>query len=126
MKGAPISGYGHIAIKAIEIYHTQKQKDPRMAWEEAAGLKDKVCPRGVFLTLCSEGLIKGIPKGNYADGIRQNREHTLAIMNTLDFENTDFKYKKSVWDKLNIPDKPNHNGHIDVIHALYEKNLLKI
>jgi len=124
MKGAPISRFGLIALEAVEIYKKQTIKDPRKAWEEAAGWKDKGCPRGVFLTLCSEGLIKGIPRGNYGDRLGKNYEHTLQVMKRLDFQATDFKYKKTVWDKLDIPNKPSHNGHIDVIHALYEKDML--
>jgi hypothetical protein len=125
MKGGPISGYGIITLQALEIYKKQTKKDPRKAWEEAAGWKDKPCPRGVFLTLCAEGFIKGIPAGPYATDVRENREHTLAILEVLDFDKTDFRYKKTVYDRLNFPAKPpTHNGHIDVIHAVYEKDLL--
>jgi hypothetical protein len=127
MKGLPLQGYAKIAIKAVEICQEYPSKDPRTAWVEACFInhkRDKGCPRGTFLSLCSLGYIKGIAAGDYSSGVRENFVYAKKIAETLDFKKTNFINYSLIWSEFQFG-KP-HNGHIDVFHGLYEKDMLNI
>jgi hypothetical protein len=45
-------------------------------------LKKKGCPKGTFLGLCEEGLVKGIPKGNYTKSVK-NKKYAIKAVTVL-------------------------------------------
>ncbi len=64
--------FGETAIKAVELFTSEKVATPEEAWRKAANeviacksVRKKGCPKNAFLALCSEGKVKGIPAGNY-------------------------------------------------------------
>jgi hypothetical protein len=64
--------YGEAALMATQQVPSGVI-DPVARWETAmeklyptsAAARKKGCPRGAFLGLCEEGLVKGIPAGHY-------------------------------------------------------------
>lgn len=65
--------YGDASIRAAKLIIFGEIKSPVSAWRKATGeifgegtsSQDKGCPRGAFIGLCEEGMIKGIPSGSY-------------------------------------------------------------
>jgi hypothetical protein len=127
MKNANVKGYGEVVICAVEQMQVSKINNPYDAWRIAEiKLKKahKGCPQSIFVLLCSWGLVKGIPKGNSGDNIRENKEKLLKILDKLDFELTDFSNFSAVWRNLGFNDT--HASQIDVLYALYKQDLLDL
>jgi len=125
MKNAPIKGYGKVALRAVDIYLSQKIKDPGKAWDQSIILEGKAhkgCAKGAFLTLCAKGYIKYISKGEYDKALREVKDHTLFAIKNIKLDITDFTNHKKVWDDLNLI--VSHQGEIDIIYALYKNDLL--
>lgn len=65
--------YGQAAVDAVESFRSALEKGPRGAWSRAVARlfpkspssRDKGCPMYAFLGLCGEGLVRGIPPGDY-------------------------------------------------------------
>ena len=84
-----INKYGRAAIKATQLFHSNPH-DILKCWNRAVielfphqkASQEKSCPKGAFLGLCEEGLVKGIPKGNYTKSIK-NKEYTLKALEIL-------------------------------------------
>ena len=59
--------YGKAAIEAIKLLASDSCHDPKDAWDKSTeeifgrgtASQSKGCPRGAFLGLCEQGLIKG-------------------------------------------------------------------
>lgn len=125
MKNAPIKGYGKVALRAVDIYLSQKIKDPSKAWDQSISLEGKSpkgCAKAAFLTLCAKGYIKDISKGDYDKNLRKVKDHTLVAIKNINLDSTDFTNHKKVWDDLNLI--VSHQGEIDIIYALYKYDLL--
>ena len=123
--------FRNVATDAVNIYCSQKSKDFKTAWVDActkyAASKNLGCPWATFITLCTNGFITGIEKGDYQEYKRlgANKEHTLFIMKVLDLEEINRSYSKTIWDNLRMPVKT-HNGQIDVIAGLYINQKLNL
>jgi hypothetical protein len=122
-----INKYGLTAIKCVQNY-----KDSYSIieiWSRAAkevfdtkSSQEKSCPRGTFLGLCEEGLIKGIPKGNYTKSVK-NKEYALKAVEILK-QNTQTTFSpKGLWEELELGDKRS-NSQMDVVLALWENGLI--
>ncbi|MFA4859721.1 MAG: hypothetical protein WC598_03095 [Methanoregula sp.] len=67
--------YGECAILATKFLAEKNIKNPRDAWELAISklvkndpsewVMKKGCPRAAFLSLCEEGLVRGVDCGKY-------------------------------------------------------------
>ncbi|WP_319643357.1 DUF6979 family protein [Methanovulcanius yangii] len=75
--------YGESAVRAVELIRTGECPDPPAAWDRAAGetccsksTAAKTGPRCAFLGLCEEGLVEGVPAGNYCMSIL-NKQYAL-------------------------------------------------
>lgn len=122
--------YGKAAIRAVDNYKISK--NPKQAWKEAVNeffesksSKDKGCPRGTFLALCHNGLIKGIPPGPYANSIKENKEYALKAVEILKNRNqkpSQFS-SKDLWNKVQEIDK-NYNSQMDVVLELWNNDLI--
>jgi hypothetical protein len=119
--------YGLTAIKALEIYKVEESL--RESWFSAAvelfeseSSQKKGCPRSTFLGLCAEGLVKGIPKGNYTKSVK-NKKYAIKAVTVLK-QNTQTTFSpKELWDKLELGDKRS-NSQMDVVLALWEHSLI--
>ena len=111
--------FGKVAIKAVELFESNKSITPQEAWFEgisyyskSAEVRKKGCPKNTFLSLCETGYIKGVPKGNYTNA-KENKDYTLKALPLLKSNsNLDGLEKK-------------HDGQIDVINALWDNGFIK-
>ena len=119
--------YGQIVLKAVQCY-----KDPYVIVEiyektakeifDTKSSQEKSCPKGAFLGLCEQGLVKGIPRGNYTKSVK-NKEYALKAIEILK-QNTQTTFSpKDLWMKLEFTDK-RHNSQMDVVLALWENDLI--
>nr|WP_208889497.1 hypothetical protein [Polaribacter sejongensis] len=79
--------YGQTALKAAQNYKSSysiTEIYARAAKEvfETKSSQEKGCPKGTFLGLCEEGLVKGIPRGNYTKSVK-NKEYALQAIEIL-------------------------------------------
>ena len=82
-----MSKYGEAAILAVQFLKEETPLEPREAWAKATkkifpsstDLQNKGCPRGAFLGLCNEGLILGLPPGEYSKPTKNGKYATDAI-----------------------------------------------
>jgi len=124
--------YGKVALKAVELFKSNKEKSPRKAWQKAAegllekeSLINKVCPRSAFLGLCEEELIKGIPSGDYTSS-KKNKSYAIEATKIL--KNNKFRESLTsdeLWEKVKNKININiaHNSQMDVILSLYKEQL---
>lgn len=124
--------YGEAALKAVQYFKILK--NPKEAWNEAVkelfeskSSRDKGCPRGTFLALCHNGLIKGIPSGPYANSIKENKVYALKAIEVLKKTNQQPSYvsAKNLWGQVQDIGK-NYNSQMDVVLALWNEGLIKI
>lgn len=78
--------YGESAIRALNLVTGGKSLAPADAWDQAIrSLTDNVllmkkgCPRSTFLGLCEEGLVRGIPAGNYTSSVTNKINAVRAV-----------------------------------------------
>ncbi|HEX3952218.1 MAG TPA: hypothetical protein VHW90_01505 [Stellaceae bacterium] len=122
--------YGECAVRAAEIA-VQRSIDPKAAWVEAAvrqfphsaSSRNKGCPKGAFLGLCEEGLVKGIAKGAYTRST-DNKGYSVTAAALLKDKPELAANKDTLW-RL-IPDHPlNENNQMDVVISLWQKKLIE-
>lgn len=124
--------YGDAALRAVEYYKIKK--NPKQAWIEAVkelfkskSSRDKGCPRGTFLALCHNGLIKGIPQGPYANNIKENKVYALRAVDLLKETNEQPSTlsSRNLWDQVEEFGK-NHNSQMDVVLSLWNAGLINL
>lgn len=104
--------------------------DPKTRWESAVlrlyptspTARKKSRPRGAFLGLCEEGLVKGIPPGHYSAS-REDKDYAVHAAALLS-EETQRWSTTALWQAVtNDPETP-HSSQMDVVMALWKNNLL--
>ena len=129
MKKYIYNAYGKIVVKTVLDFNPSyslflsyslvaKEVFPTKSAQE------KSCPKNTFLGLCEEGLVNGIPKGNYTKSVK-NKEYALKAIAILK-QNTQTTFSpKELWEKLELGDKSS-NSQMDVILALWEHGLINL
>jgi hypothetical protein len=123
--------YAKAALLAAKI--AQRGTNAALTWEEATisifgkgtTSQTKSCPKGAFLGLCEEGLVKGVDTGTYLANSAENtsKQYTLAALELLKKERSIPENRNAFWQR--IPGTPDtHNGQLDVLFALIEKGLI--
>jgi hypothetical protein len=121
--------YGEAAILATR-HGASTGIDPVASWENALerlyptspAARKKGCPRGAFLGLCEEGLVKGIPAGQYTAS-RDNKAYavraaTLLILGTKSWSTS------TLWRAVSDDPEKTHNGQMDIVLALWKNGLI--
>ena len=123
--------FGSAAVLATEIIAQDQTITPEHAWEIAIGkltksesTRNKGCPRATFLFLCQQGLVRGIPIGDYTKGSR-NGQYAIEAIKIIR-ENPEMTSNKTTLWKVVSNGERSHNGQLDVVLGLYKKNLLVI
>ncbi|MCH8479711.1 MAG: hypothetical protein LAT56_17495 [Wenzhouxiangella sp.] len=119
--------YGKAAIRARELLRAGSTTDPAVAWKMAVreifpnslSSQEKGCPRGAFLGLCADGLVSGIPSGEYTrskDNRRYAREAVELLRKTPSLANTPDK----LWNKVMRGEEKTENSQMDVAISLWQ------
>lgn len=122
--------YGEAAVKSADVIISNEGKNPRDIWVlvtseifgEGTSSQQKPCPRNAFLALCEEGLIKGIPKGNYTNS-RKNKEYALKAVEILTENPNLANNPKALWLEA-VGEPKTHNGQMDVIVTLWKNGYI--
>jgi hypothetical protein len=93
--------------------------DPIARWESAmeklyptsAAARKKGCPRGAYLGLCEEGLVKGIPAGRYTTS-RDNKTYAVRAVALLT-EGTQHWSTNALWRAVTNGAEKAHNSQMD-------------
>jgi hypothetical protein len=104
--------------------------DPAAQWERAMeklyptspSARNKGGPRGAFLGLCEEGLVKNIPAGHYA-APRDNKAYAVQAAALLT-EGTQSWSIGSLWHAVTNDAEKAHSGQMDIVMALWKNGLI--
>jgi len=87
----------------------------------STSLQDKGCPKGAFLGLCSQGLIRGIEPGTYSKTTK-NGEYAIRAVDILKRNRFLASQPEMLWKK--IAGTKTHNHQLDVVVGLWEADLI--
>ena len=118
--------YAEIAVRATEL--CRSGASPRDAWQKAASevfpgkkaSQDKVCPRSAFLGLAEEGLIRGIPKGNYVRS-PDNKRYAMEALSLIRSNPALAENPDELWGVVTAGVKKQHNAQMHVVSALWKR-----
>jgi hypothetical protein len=120
--------YGEAAILAAQ--QGPSGRNPADLWENAleklyptspvARLKNS--PREAFLGLCEEGLVKGIPAGEYTESKSSKGYAVHAV--TLLMEGAQHWSKSALWQAVTGGSGKKESGQMDIVLALWHKDLI--
>ena len=124
-----INDFGELAVHYYKKLIANSELPNTNGWEVTArdlgfsnSMVKKGCPKNAFLGLCSAGLIKDIPDGNYTRSIK-NRAYAEICIKILKENDELKKNPKDLWEK--IPNKPKtYNHQMDVVCALWNEGLI--
>ena len=121
--------YGEAALIAAREAASPKIS-PAVRWESAMAklyptspsARKKGCPRGAFLGLCEEGLVKDIPPGNYTAS-KANKAYAVRAAALLT-EGTQSWSRSALWQVVTDDPEKAHNSQMDIVMALWKNGLL--
>jgi len=95
----------------------------RDAFPDSPSSQAKGCPRGAYLGLCEEGLVEGIPRGQYTRS-KDNKAYALRAHGILQTEPALSSSPDRLWDRVLAPISKKHNSQMDVVASLWNQGLL--
>jgi hypothetical protein len=121
--------YGEAAIMATR-QGPSANINPIARWESAMerlyptslAARKKGCPRAAFLGLCEEGLVKGIPAGEYTKSKDDKAYAVLAAGLLMDA--TQRWSRSTLWKAVTKDAVEQENGQMDVVLALWNNGLI--
>jgi hypothetical protein len=120
--------YGEAALMAAR--GSSAKTNPVARWESAMETlyptsptaRKKGCPRGAFLGLCEEGLVKGIPAGNYTAST-DNKAYALRAAALLTKGTRSWSISE-LWRAVTNDPEKTHNSQMDIVLALWKNGLI--
>ena len=120
--------YGEAALMAVGR-ELSEGLNPKARWDTAMErlyptsptARRKSCPRGAFLGLCEEGLVRGIPAGQYAAS-KDNKSYAVKAAALLT-EGKQSWSASGLWRAVANPEKT-HNSQMDVVLALWKNGFI--
>jgi len=120
--------YGQAAILAAQ--QASNGANPEALWEDALEklyptspvARKKNGPRGAFLGLCEEGLVKGIPAGQYAAS-KANKDYAVRAVALLAEGGRSWS-TSALWEAVSGAPGKKHNSSMDVAMALWKNDLI--
>ena len=121
--------YGEAALMAAR-QGNMTEIDPVARWQAAMErlyptspiARKKGGPRGAFLGLCEQGLVKGIPAGSYS-ATKLNKDYAVRAAEML-LAGTPNPSKSRLWRAVVGNAEAEENGQMDVVLALWKNNLI--
>ena len=107
-----------------------KNPSPAARWDSAVErlyptsptARRKSGPRGAFLGLCEEGMVKGIPAGQYTAS-KDNKAYAVNAA-TLLAEGKQSWSVNELWRAVENDSEKTHNSQMDVVMALWKNGLI--
>jgi len=123
--------YGDAAIKANRFLLTGRANSPSQAWSSAVktifpqsvSSQKKGCPKTTYLSLCEEGLIKGVPHGKYTRSSK-NKCYAIDAVKLLKQEPALASDQELLWAKVIMGERKTPNNQMDVVIALWKENMI--
>ncbi len=122
--------YKDAAVLAVQLLEKGEASDPLDAWKKSTkktfpgstDLQKKGCPKGAFLGLCNEGLIKDIAAGTYD---RPSKNGTYAVDAVAILKKNRFlsTQPEMLWKKVAGNTKV-QNNQMDVVVGLWDAKLI--
>jgi hypothetical protein len=121
--------YGEAALLAAR-QGVSADSNPVARWESAMerlyptspAARKKGSPRGAFLGLCEEGLVKGIPAGRYAAS-KDNKAYAVRAAALL-AEGKQSWSISTLWRAVTNDPEKIHNNQMDIVMALWKNDLI--
>lgn len=123
--------YGKSALKAVDLIRDNYINNPKEAWEKAtieifgkgSPSQQKGCPRGAFLGLCEEGMVKEVPAGAYCMS-QKNKAYAVKAVNLLKQDAELQNNMHTLWSKA-VGEYKAHNNQMDVVLTLWKNDLIR-
>jgi hypothetical protein len=115
-----------VALAAYDFLINKTEKTPLDAWKSAGStilahstdMQEKPCPKNTFLSLCEEGLLRGIPKGKYMQRESVEKQYAITALKLIRADKNVLEENiKSLWEKA-CGDKNKHHD--------YQMNIVKM
>ena len=121
--------YAQVAINTVNFIN-KNGGNPILIWLKEANYifgeykasAMKGCPRAAFLGLCEEGLVKGIPCGNYTKS-KKNKEYAIEAVKFLKENSADNLTPKKLWTRITFNEKT-HNSQMDIVYELFKRGYI--
>lgn len=122
--------YGLAAVAATKYILQNKNTTPEEAWKksiskvfpDSPSSRKKGCPKNAYLGLCENGLIKGIPSGNYTNS-QLNKEYAIKAHNIIKCNTNTNVTASDLWKSVIVNEKKSHNSQMNVVMALHDHGL---
>ncbi len=125
-----MSRYGDVATRAVGLVLWSPGTTPVAAWDAAAkevfpdspSSRVKSCPKSAFLGLCEEGLVAGVPQGDYTRSLL-NKEYALRGVQALRRQRA--IESQELWLAATAGKDVQPNSQMDVVLALWKAGLIR-
>jgi hypothetical protein len=94
----------------------------RQLYPEKPYLQKKTAPRGAFLGLCEQGLVKGIAVSGEGSRTDQNRLYAVRAVALL--QAGTHRTLNALWSEVTAGGEVTHNAQMDVVLALWKNGLI--
>ncbi len=124
--------YGKASLLALEQLRKSTTLNPQQSWElavskmfpDSPSAQAKGCPKGAFLGLCSEGLVKGVTSGKYTSSVA-NRRYAVTGVQLLQSNPSLAERPKELWAAIMQRESKVENSQTDVVIALWNAGALE-
>ncbi|MGP9645243.1 DUF6979 family protein [Halomonas sp. AOP30-A1-24] len=123
--------YGKAAIRAQEFLTADITAEPASAWKRAVkevfpnspSSREKGCPRGAFLGLCSDGLVSGVSSGKYTRS-KDNRRYAREAVKLLQKVPSLADKPDELWKEIMLGEAKTENSQMDVTVSLWQAGVI--
>ena len=124
--------YGRASLLALERIQESSVVDPVAAWKSAVAQvfpnsqssQEKGCPKGAFLGLCSDGLVKGVEPGNYTRS-KENKKYAVKAVHLLKQDPSLSERPNDLWNAILDGEEKVENSQTDVVIALWNSGAIE-
>jgi hypothetical protein len=123
--------YGRCAEAAVDRIQNGGE-DPVTAWKNSAravfpdseSSQNKGCPKDAFLGLCEAKLLRGVPGGHYTRSVL-NKGYALKAVDILKTNPRLSNNEDTFWQAVQGANGKAHNSQMDVVIALWRRDLIE-
>ena len=124
--------YGKVSVKAVDLILSTNMS-PEQAWDittskefgRGTNLQKKGCPKGAFLGLCEQGMIKGVPIGTYTHSL-ENKRYAVRAVRVLKEKPELIDDEDKLWLEVLSGKFVQPNHQLDIVISLWKNNYINI